>query len=32
MNKIIRNIVIVSLFTVGGGWLGICKVWARSSG
>ena len=23
MNKIIRNIIIVSLFTVGGGWLGI---------
>ncbi|MBK8420417.1 hypothetical protein [Candidatus Villigracilis saccharophilus] len=23
MNKIIRNIVIVALFTVGGGWLGI---------
>lgn len=23
MNKIIRNIVIVSIFTVGGGWLGI---------
>jgi len=23
MNKIIRNIIIVSLFTIGGGWLGI---------
>ena len=23
MNKIIRNIIIVALFTVGGGWLGI---------
>lgn len=23
MNKIIRNVIIVSLFTVGGGWLGI---------
>ena len=23
MNKTIRNIIIVSFFTVGGGWLGI---------